>query len=118
MLFFNNDLKSNLNIILFFVISGAELKLDLLTDITIVLIGLAYIVSRCCGKYFGAGLSARMVKAEPNIVKYLGITLFPQAGVALGMALTVASTASLVGIGEIVKNLTLFSVLIIVLIKR
>ena len=98
--------------ILFFVISGAELKLDLLTDITIVLIGLAYILSRCCGKYFGAGLSARMVKAEPNIVKYLGITLFPQAGVALGMALTVASTASLVGIGEIVKNLTLFSVLI------
>jgi len=98
--------------ILFFVISGAELKLDLLTDITIVLIGLAYVLSRCIGKYFGAGLSAKMVKSEPNIVKYLGITLFPQAGVALGMAFTVAGTASLAGIGEIILNLTLFSVLI------
>ena len=98
--------------ILFFVISGAVLELDLLTDITIVLIGFTYIISRCCGKYFGAGLSARMVNSEPNIVKYLGITLFPQAGVALGMAITVAGTASLGNIGEIVKNLTLFSVLI------
>jgi len=50
--------------ILFFVISGAELKLDLLTDITIVLIGLAYVLSRCIGKYFGAGLSAKMVKVN------------------------------------------------------
>ncbi len=98
--------------ILFFVISGADLKLDLLTDITIVLIGLAYVLSRCIGKYFGAGLSAKMVKSEPNIVKYLGITLFPQAGVALGMAFTVKGTASLAGIGEIILNITLFSVLI------
>ena len=96
--------------ILFFVLSGAELDLSVLTDIVIVIIGLIYIASRCVGKYFGAGLSAKMVKSEPNIQKYLGITLFPQAGVALGMAIKAGALAG--GIGLIVANLTLFSVLI------
>ena len=96
--------------ILFFVLSGAELDLSVLTDIVIVIIGLIYIVSRCVGKYFGAGLSAKMVKSEPNIQKYLGITLFPQAGVALGMAIKAGALTG--GIGLIVANLTLFSVLI------
>ena len=96
--------------ILFFVLSGAELDLSVLTDIVIVIIGLIYIASRCVGKYFGAGLSAKMVKSEPNIQKYLGITLFPQAGVALGMAIKAGALTG--GIGLIVANLTLFSVLI------
>ncbi len=96
--------------ILFFVLSGAELDLSVLTDIVIVIIGLIYIVSRCVGKYFGAELSAKMVKSEPNIQKYLGITLFPQAGVALGMAIKAGALTG--GIGLIVANLTLFSVLI------
>lgn len=95
--------------ILFFVISGAELDLSVLTDLIIVLIGIVYIVFRCLGKYFGARISSTFVKSEPNIRKYLGITLFPQAGVALGMALK----AQVLGeIGAIVANLTLFSVLI------
>ena len=96
--------------ILFFVLSGAELDLSVLTDIVIVIIGLIYIASRCVGKYFGAGLSAKMVKSEPAIQKYLGITLFPQAGVALGMAIKAGALTG--GIGLIVANLTLFSVLI------
>ena len=96
--------------ILFFVLSGAELDLSVLTDIVIVIIGLIYIISRCVGKYFGAGLSAKMVKSEPAIQKYLGITLFPQAGVALGMAIKAGALTG--GIGLIVANLTLFSVLI------
>lgn len=95
--------------ILFFVISGAELDLNVLTDLIVVLIGLIYIVSRCLGKYFGARISASAVKCEPNIRKYLGIMLFPQAGVALGMA---QKAKLLGGIGSIVANLTLFSVLI------
>lgn len=97
--------------ILFFVISGAELDLNVLTDVIIVLIGLIYIAFRCIGKYFGASFSAKLAKSSPNIIKYLGITLFPQAGVALGMALTVGNAMG----GEIaiiVANLTLFSVLI------
>ncbi len=96
--------------ILFFVLSGAELDLSVVTDLLIVLIGLIYIIFRCVGKYFGAGISAKLVKSEPNIVKYLGITLFPQAGVALGMAMKAGALGGTVGM--IVANLTLFSVLI------
>ena len=96
--------------ILFFVLSGAELDLTVVTDLFIVLIGVVYILSRCVGKYYGAGLSASFVNSEPNIRKYLGITLFPQAGVALGMAIKAGELAG--GIGVIVANLTLFSVLI------
>ena len=97
--------------ILFFVISGAELDLNVLTDFIIVLIGVVYILFRCLGKYYGAAFSAKFSKSQPNIVKYLGITLFPQAGVALGMAITVGKAMG-GAIGTIVANLTLFSVLI------
>ena len=95
--------------ILFFVISGSELELSVFTDLLVVFIGLAYILSRCIGKYFGARLSASATKCDSNIVKYLGITLFPQAGVALGMAM---KAESLGPEGVIVANITLFSVLI------
>ena len=97
--------------ILFFVLSGAELDLNVLSDIVIVLIGVGYILFRCIGKYFGARMSAAMAKSEKNIKKYLGITLFPQAGVALGMALIVKD-AGFGTIGIIIESLTLFSVLI------
>lgn len=96
--------------ILFFVLSGAELELSVVTDLLVVLIGVVYIVVRCLGKYFGANISSGMVKAEPNIKKYLGITLFPQAGVALGMAMKAGALGGAVGM--LVANLTLFSVLI------
>jgi Kef-type K+ transport system membrane component KefB len=95
--------------ILFFVLSGAELELHLFRDPLIVCIGLIYIISRCAGKYFGARSSAQVMKCDSNIVKYLGITLFPQAGVALGMAL---KAEQLGPEGAIVANITLFSVLI------
>ncbi len=99
--------------ILFFVISGAELELSIFGDLIIVLIGLVYIVFRSAGKYFGAGFSAKLVNSEPNVKKYLGITLLPQAGVALGMALKAQALGS---VGVIVANITLFSVLIYELI--
>ena len=95
--------------LLFFVISGAELELAIFKDITIVAIGLIYIVSRCIGKYYGAGISSRIAKCDNNIVKYLGITLFPQAGVALGMAM---KAKELGDVGIIVANITLFAVLV------
>ena len=96
-------------LILFFVISGAELELSVFADIMVVLIGVAYIISRSIGKYFGAGISAKISKCDPNIVKYLGITLLPQAGVALGMA---SKAVELGPDGAIVRNITLFAVLI------
>ena len=95
--------------VLFFVISGAELELATFKDIVVVGIGLVYILTRSLGKYFGAALSAKAVKCDPNIVKYLGVTLLPQAGVALGMAI---KAEELGPEGLIVANITLFSVLV------
>lgn len=100
--------------ILFFVISGAELKLGVFKDYIIVLIGLVYILSRSLGKYFGARVSAQTTKCDTNIIRYLGITLLPQAGVALGMGSK--AEAALGETGAIVYNITLFAVLIYELI--
>lgn len=96
-------------LILFFVISGAELDLSVFTQWAVVIVGVAYIISRSLGKYYGANISARIAKSNPNIVKYLGITLLPQAGVALGMAI---KAVELGPDGVIVRNITLFAVLI------
>lgn len=101
--------------ILFFVLSGAELNLSVFGDGMVVVIGLVYIAFRCFGKYFGARWSSDLSHAEPNVKKYLGITLFPQAGVALGMAIKVMEqfkTPDTVQVGIICANIVLFSVLI------
>ena len=74
--------------ILFFVLSGAELDFSVFTNLSVIGTGIIYIITRSLGKYFGASISARMAKCEPQIKKYLGITLLPQAGVALGMSIT------------------------------
>ena len=94
---------------LFFVISGAELELGVFTDGAIVFIGIVYIIFRSLGKYFGSYASAKMVKCEPSICKYLGITLLPQAGVALGMCTTAMQLGAE---GNLIRNITLFAVLI------
>ena len=99
--------------VLFFVLSGAELELSVFTDIAIVAIGLIYILARSAGKYSGALVSAKSVKCDDHIVKYLGVTLLPQAGVALGMAIKAESLGEE---GAIVANITLFAVLIYELI--
>ncbi len=96
-------------LVLFFVISGAELELSVFKDWVIVLIGVVYIVARSIGKYVGAFASAKATKCDKNIVTYLGITLLPQAGVALGMA---NQAKALGDVGSIVANITLFAVLI------
>ena len=94
---------------LFFVISGAELELRVFTDVAIVGIGVVYILFRSLGKYFGAFISAECVKCTPQICKYLGITLLPQAGVALGMCITARQLGAQ---GDLIRNIVLFSVLI------
>ena len=94
---------------LFFVISGAELELNVFSDWAIVLIGVVYIVVRCIGKYTGAYFSAKATKCSPTIQKYLGITLFPQAGVALGMCTTAATLGEQ---GDLIRNIILFAVLV------
>ena len=99
--------------VLFFVLSGAELELSVFLSGTILLVGVIYIISRSIGKYSGAYMSAKMAKCDDSIVKYLGVTLLPQAGVALGMAM---KAAELPNGGDLVQNITLFAVLIYELI--
>ena len=94
---------------LFFVISGAELELSVFADVAIVVIGIVYIIFRSLGKYFGTFASSKAVKCDSQICKYLGITLLPQAGVALGMC---ATAMQLGADGALIRNITLFAVLI------
>ena len=94
---------------LFFVISGAELELGVFGDVAIIIVGTVYILFRCVGKYMGAAISAKATHCTPQICKYLGITLFPQAGVALGMC---ATAMQLGDQGRLIRNITLFAVLV------
>ncbi len=94
--------------ILFFVLSGAELDLTILSNPLVLLVGVVYIASRSLGKISGAYASCRATKCNPSIQKYLGITLLPQAGVALGMAAEAAQLSD----GHMVRNVVLFSVLV------
>ncbi len=94
---------------LFFVISGAELEMSVFTDMAIIIIGLVYIIFRSLGKYYGSFISAKYTKCDDNICKYLGITLLPQAGVALGMCTTAMQLGEM---GSLIRNITLFAVLI------
>ncbi len=95
--------------ILFFVISGAGLEFSVLSDIAIILVGIVYIIARSAGKIMGASVSAGFMKCEPAIKKYLGVTLLPQAGVALGMSMTAMQLGE---VGVIIRNVALMAVLI------
>lgn len=97
-------------LVLFFVLSGAELNLEIFKNPIIVSIGIIYVLARSVGKYLGARISATIAHSSEVVKKYLGITLLPQAGVALGMSAIVAS--SLGREGTMIRNITLFGVLI------
>lgn len=98
--------------ILFFVLSGAELDLNIFKNPMVIIVGVVYIIARSLGKYFGAFGSCKLCKCDKNITNNLGITLLPQAGVALGMAITAAELSD----GAIVRNVVLFAVLVYELI--
>ena len=94
--------------ILFFVISGAELDLEVLSHPVTILVGVIYIIARSAGKYSGSAFSCKLTKQSKPITDNLGITLLPQAGVALGMALTAATLPD----GALARNVVLFAVLV------
>ena len=76
---------------LFFVISGASLDITIFASkgaLTLVIIALVYVFARCAGKWTGAFVGSKATKSNPMVQKYLGFTLFPQAGVAIGLATT------------------------------
>jgi len=95
--------------VLFFVLSGAELEFSVFMDWAIILVGVVYIIFRSLGKIFGANISAKFMHCSPKPQKYLGITLLPQAGVSLGMSLTAMSLGAP---GVIIRNVALFAVLV------
>ncbi len=97
-------------LVLFFVISGAELNLEVFSNGMFVLVGVIYIIARSAGKYFGAAISAKATACDANTAKYLGITLLPQAGVALGMADKALAFGGYAG--TMVQSITLFAVLV------
>jgi len=99
---------------LFFVLSGAELELSVFTSIAVVGIGIAYILSRSFGKYWGARISSKFAGCDETTQKYLGITLLPQAGVALGMCVTAGALGGYDAV--LIRNIVLFGVLIYELI--
>lgn len=76
--------------LMFFVVSGAELDISILPKIGV--IGIIYIVFRVVGKIAGASIGAIITKAPKTVKKYIGFTLIPQAGVAIGLSL-IASQA-------------------------
>ena len=94
----------------FFVLSGARLELKVLGYMPVLLIGIVYILVRCAGKYSGALLGSEIMHCSQTVKKYLGITLFPQAGVALGMVVSAQSLGA--EMGGLIRNIILFSVLV------
>ena len=98
--------------VLFFVISGAELDLEILAQPVTIIVGVIYILARSAGKYYGAAISCKMTGQSKAITDNLGITLLPEAGVALGMAMTAASLEN----GALARNVVLFAVLVYELI--
>jgi hypothetical protein len=96
--------------ILFFVFSGAELNFLVFGNVYVVIVGVLYIIARSAGKYIGAFGSAVVAGSSPTIKKYLGVTLLPQAGVALGMSLQAEQVLGADGI--LIRNIVLFAVLI------
>ena len=94
---------------MFFILSGAELELNVFRSLPVVGIGLLYIVFRCVGKYLGAWLSTAITGYNKNVRTWLGVTLFPQAGVALGMSVTVSTWGAE---GSLIRNIILFAVLV------
>ena len=95
---------------LFFVLSGSALQFDVFANLSVVLIGCLYILARSIGKYFGARWSSDLAHSPDTVRKYLGITLLPQAGVALGMCTTAARVMG--PEGTLIRNIVLFSVLV------
>lgn len=97
-------------LVLFFVLSGAALQFQVFADISVVIIGVIYILVRSAGKYYGARISSMIAGSSETVKKYLGITLLPQAGVALGMCTTVARVFGSDGV--LIRNIILFAVLV------
>ena len=94
--------------IAFFVLSGASLHLDSLQHLG--LLGAGYLITRPLGKMLGSYFSASHFKAGKDVENNLGMALFPQAGVAIGLAITVSETHP--ELGQVISTVILSSVIV------
>ncbi len=90
---------------LFFILAGAELQLAVFAEVTVVILGLAYLAARFAGKFTGAYIGARVMRAPAAVRRYLGFCLFPQAGVAIGLALFLRGSSMVATAGADVQRL-------------
>ncbi len=88
---------------LFFIISGMYLKLDALMTIPAIIV--LYTILRLIGKMAGSYIGAAVSGSSKTIKKYMGIALFPQAGVAIGLALSIQNHAGLEAIAPVILNI-------------
>jgi Kef-type K+ transport system membrane component KefB len=89
---------------MFFILAGMELNVAVLSQGMVVLYGIIYILARFGGKLTGVFCAARITKAPPEVRKYLGLCLFPQAGVAIGLVLFVETSPVLAQAGPLVRE--------------
>ncbi len=94
----------------FFAVVGANFDFDQLGVATI--IGSLLLIARFAGKYLGAWLGATAAKSPPNVRKWLGITLLPQAGVSIGLATSAANMPGLASIGTLLMSSIFVAVII------
>lgn len=102
-----NEFTPPINL-LFFTIAGASLNIKVLS--TVGMLGVGYIIARASGKYIGATIGAKAVKAEENVVKYLGMSLLTQGGISIGLSMIVRK--ELPELSDSIITVILFSVLV------
>ncbi len=103
----------------FFAIAGTELKLGILGTMSVLVPGIVYVLSRAAGKYIGVWTGATVVHSDKKVRNYLGLSMLPQAGVAIGLVLFVQATPLAAQAPPEIKlalsqmvNIVLFAVLI------
>ncbi len=94
--------------IAFFVLSGASLHLSELSSLGA--LGAAYLIARPVGKWIGAHFTCKQYNISPQVTNNLGMTLLPQAGVAIGMVITVSESHP--ELGTIIGTVVLSSVIV------
>ncbi|QWC00262.1 cation:proton antiporter [Mycoplasmatota bacterium] len=102
--------------IAFFTIAGASLQFDVILAAGAV--GIMYIVGRTFGKIFGAYAGTALMKSSPNVRKFLGMTLLPQSGVAIGLSIAAYNAISPINMdfALTIQNVVLAAVLVFELV--
>jgi len=106
---FDKHLK-DIIFLLFFTISAIHLNITFLTQMPLAII--IYVLFRIIGKITGVWVGSKLSNADDNIAKHLGIALFPQAGIAIGLALSLQNITGFEIVAPIILNIIIATTLI------